>query len=191
MFDAGAGKCKCWSSGDSFHSRLQTCGLSSKPMDQQQTSVFSLKCLSTITFFFLIGTLNAQAPNPDLTIGSIKIATGECSLIRNNVVTTATPGQVLNLDDILVTGENGAIGVILRDDTILSLGPASRVVLDEFIFEPAEGKLSLIIKIIRGTAAYLSGKISQLSPGSAKVETPVATIGIRGTHFAVKVEESK
>jgi hypothetical protein len=37
--------------------------------------------------------------------------------------------------------------------------------------------------------AYLSGLIGKLSPESARFETPVASIGIRGTRFAVKTDE--
>ncbi len=54
---------------------------------------------------------------------------------------------------------------------------------------PAEGKLGLTARILRGTMAYVSGLIGRLAPESATFVTPVATIGVRGTHFAVKVAE--
>jgi len=64
------------------------------------------------------------------------------------------------------------------------------LVIDEFVFAPHQGEFSLVIKMLKGTAAYLSGLISKLSPESARFETPSASIGIRGTKFAVKVEEN-
>ena len=79
--------------------------------------------------------------------------------------------------------------MIFRDNTTLSIGPDSTLVIDKFVFQPAEGNLGIVTRLAKGTASYLSGEITKLSPGSAKFETPLATIGIRGTRFLVKVEE--
>jgi hypothetical protein len=78
--------------------------------------------------------------------------------------------------------------VIFSDETLLSLGPESALVIDRFVFAPREGKFSIVLRMIRGTAAYLSGLISKLAPDSAHFETPTASIGIRGTRFVVRVE---
>ncbi len=121
-------------------------------------------------------------------VGVIKTVTGDASLIRSQQVIPATPGTKFYLDDTLQTGPDGSLGLILRDDSVLSMGPNSRVVVDQFLFTPAEGKLGFLIKIVRGTISYLSGVIVRLSPSTAKFVTPVATIGIRGTHFVVKVQ---
>ena len=91
--------------------------------------------------------------------------------------------------DTLVTGRDGSIGVILRDDSSLSIGPGSRLVLRSFQFSPPEGKFDLVAQISRGTMAYLSGLIGKLAPEKVRIETPTATIGIRGTRFALKVGE--
>jgi hypothetical protein len=102
----------------------------------------------------------------------------------------AAPGLKIMAGDTLGTGRDGSLGVILRDDSSLSIGPESRLVLRSFLFSPSDGKFSLVARITRGTMAYLSGLIGKLAPGKARFETPTATIGIRGTRFAVKVEES-
>jgi hypothetical protein len=78
---------------------------------------------------------------------------------------------------------------VFSDETLLSLGPESLVVVDQYVFAPRQGKFSIVLKMLRGTAAYLSGLISKLTPEAAHFETPSASIGIRGTHFVVKVEE--
>jgi hypothetical protein len=90
--------------------------------------------------------------------------------------------------DVLTTGSNGAMGVVLRDDTILSLGPSSQTSIERFAFDPAEGKLGMVLRVSRGVIEYLSGRISKLSPGSVHIETPVATLGIRGTHLVARIE---
>ncbi|NNG46882.1 MAG: hypothetical protein HKM86_07195 [Deltaproteobacteria bacterium] len=121
------------------------------------------------------------------TIGKVRSSEGVATVTRGESVLPATPGTKLLEGDILGTGPDGMLGVILRDNSTLSLGPESRLAIDEFLFSPAEGRLGLLVRITRGTMAYLSGLIGKLAPGSARFETPTATIGIRGTRFAVKV----
>jgi hypothetical protein len=128
------------------------------------------------------------------TVGSIKTVEGDAFIIRNEARVSAAAGQKLFENDLLQTGQDGSMGVILKDDTVMSLGPESEIVIDEFVFSPEDGELSIVTKMLKGTVSYISGKISKLSPESARFETPVATIGIRGTHFLVKVideEESQ
>jgi hypothetical protein len=69
------------------------------------------------------------------------------------------------------------------------MGPDSRLVVRNFEFAPEKGEIGLLIRITKGSLAYLSGMIGKLSPESARFETPVASIGIRGTRFAVQVGE--
>src|SRR3990172_1616023 len=84
----------------------------------------------------------------------------------------------------------GSATVTLRDNSSISLGPGSSLVLREFLFSPSEGKLGLLVRLSKGTMAYLSGLIGKLAPEKARFETPGATIGIRGTHFAVMAGDS-
>ncbi|MCP4688025.1 MAG: FecR domain-containing protein, partial [Desulfobacterales bacterium] len=87
------------------------------------------------------------------------------------------------------TGSDGSIGVIFKDNTVLSLGPDSLLEIDEYVYAPNRGKYSMIIKMFKGTVSYLSGLISRLSPEATRFETPTASLGIRGTRFLVKVGE--
>lgn len=123
------------------------------------------------------------------TIGVVRNSSGAATVTRGGQVLPVTAGTKLLVEDILDTGRDGTMGVILRDNSSISIGPGSRLVLRKFLFSPAEGKFGLLVRISRGTMAYLSGLIGKLSPESARFETPVATIGIRGTRFAVKVDE--
>jgi len=91
-------------------------------------------------------------------------------------------------NDTLRTGGSGSIGIVFNDDTFLSLGPGSVLIIDEFVFAPKQGKFSIVVRMLKGTAAYLSGLISKLSPDSAHFKTPTASIGIRGTKFVARVE---
>jgi hypothetical protein len=120
--------------------------------------------------------------------GVVKRTQGEASIHRSGTVITPTPGMKVFPGDGIRTGRDGTLGIIFRDDSILSLGHDSAVDLDDFVFAPAEGRMGIVARIARGTIAYLSGLIGKLSPESVHFETPEASIGIRGTHFAVQVQ---
>jgi hypothetical protein len=80
------------------------------------------------------------------------------------------------------------MGVVLRDDTRLSLGPETEIRIDQFVFAPAKGHLALVLKMARGVMSFVSGTIAKLSPDAVRIETPVAVLGVRGTQFLAKVE---
>ena len=140
---------------------------------------------SLLSLFFPVLCNASDAP-----VGSVNRLKGTASIIRQNHVIPAQVGEKIYIMDALKTGRDGSLGVIFKDDTLLSIDPQSEIIISEFVFSPAEGKLSIVTKLLRGTAIYLTGIIAKLSPGSVRFETPVANIGIRGTKFAVKIEDS-
>ncbi|MGZ8427973.1 MAG: FecR family protein [Candidatus Deferrimicrobiaceae bacterium] len=122
-------------------------------------------------------------------IGIVRNSAGEAAITREGRNLTASEGTKLFAGDTLSTGSDGSLGVILRDDSTLSLGPGSSFVIQQLLFSPAEEKFGLLVRLTRGTMAYLSGLIGKLSPESVRFETPTASIGVRGTRFAVKTGE--
>ena len=107
--------------------------------------------------------------------------------MRENGLIPARAGQALFEADGLRTGVDGRIGVTLKDDTRVSLGPSSEVRLERFVYAPADGSLGLVLKIVRGVTAYVSGRIAKLAPDSVRLETPTAIVGVRGTSLAIRV----
>ncbi|MFZ5758092.1 MAG: FecR family protein [Thermodesulfobacteriota bacterium] len=122
--------------------------------------------------------------------GSIKNLQGAVLVERQGAAIPAEKGMRIYARDVIVTGADGSVGVILQDNTIFSLGPDSRLALEEYVFAPDEGRFALLAKMIKGTFVYLSGVIAKLSPESVRLETPVGTIAIRGTRFAAKIVEN-
>lgn len=123
-------------------------------------------------------------------IGFVRNLSGAASVSRGGETIPAAEGMKLLVGDTLVTGPDGSLGAIFRDDSTISLGPDSSFSIRSFEFSPKERKYGLIVRVTRGSLAYLSGLIGKLSPESARFETPTATIGIRGTRFAVQVGEA-
>jgi hypothetical protein len=129
-------------------------------------------------------TASAQGPVP---AGRVKVASGSAFIVRAGGVIPAQVGQQLYEADSLRTGADGRLGVTLKDDTRVSLGPDSEAQLNTFRYAPAEGQMGLVLKIARGIVAYVSGRIARLSPDSIRLETPGAIVGVRGTTLALRV----
>ena len=131
--------------------------------------------------------LVASAAEPGAA-GRIKVVSGPVFVVRANVVTPATAGQALFEADTLRTGANGRVGITLNDDTRVSLGPDSEARLDQFVYAPAEKRGGLVLEVVRGLIAYVSGRIAKLSPDAVKLETPNAIVGVRGTTLVLRVD---
>ena len=125
----------------------------------------------------------------DPMIGSVKTLQGRATIIRGAQSLAVTEGMHLFAKDLIRTESDGIVGFILRDGTRISLGPQTELGIDRFLYEPADKKLGLLLNLVRGIAIYVSGKIAQFSPESVEVRTPVGLIGLRGTEFAVKLEQ--
>lgn len=125
-----------------------------------------------------------QAQTP---VGRIKIASGAVFIVRGGAPVAAQAGQVIFEADSLRTGADGRVGIALKDDTRVSLGPGSEVRVDRFVYAPAEGRMGLVLNVVRGVMAYVSGRIAKLAPDSIRLETPAAVMGVRGTTLALRV----
>lgn len=121
-------------------------------------------------------------------IGIVKYVSGSASIYSSGKIIPAAAGILIHLNDILKTGEDGSIGVIFSDNTRVSLGPSSEVAMDSYTFEPRQGLFSFLLRLVKGTAAYVSGTIAKLAPESVKLQTPEAIVGVRGTRILLKVD---
>ena len=124
-------------------------------------------------------------------IGIIKTANDHAFILREHERIHCQIGDEVFQDDVLETDSTGSLGLTLKDNTRLSLGPSSRLSLKEFVFIPKEKEYSFIVEIIRGTLIYISGIMARLSPESILINTPTATVGVRGTRFAIRIDNGE
>lgn len=121
--------------------------------------------------------------------GSVKSVSGEAQVLRGGATPLALKhGDRIFEKDVLTTGKGAALGLVMRDNSTLSLGPGSRLVVERFLFEPEKGALAQALKLSRGSMAAVSGEIVKLNPAVARIDTPVYSVGIRGTHILLNVE---
>ena len=130
--------------------------------------------------------LAAQQPIP---AGRIKVASGVAFVRQRNVQVPAKVGLAVFETDTLTTGADGRLGVTMRDETRIALGPQSEIRLDRFQYAPAEGQLAFVMRIVSGLATYVSGRIAKISPEAVRLETPAAVVGVRGTRLAIRVAQ--
>jgi hypothetical protein len=121
-------------------------------------------------------------------IGTVKLAQGSVSVERAAAVLPVSEGLRLQVGDVIRSGPDGRVAALLHDGTRCSLGPATELRLDRFVYEPGQSRFGLVMKLLRGIGVFVSGKIAEFSPDSVKVETPTAVVGLRGTEFAIRLE---
>ena len=122
-------------------------------------------------------------------IGQIKNVSGAVFILRDKIQQPAKPGDLVQQADVLITGANGAVGLTFIDGSRLSAGANSRIELKQFRFNPTTQDGEFVTEVQRGTLAVVSGQIAKRSPGAMKVKTPTTILGVRGTTFAVKVDD--
>ena len=129
------------------------------------------------------------AQTEESAIGYVKTAAGQATVVGTGKSVTAAPGTPVFKNNVLKTGKDGSLGLTLKDNTVLSLGPDTEFVVDEYLYAPAKDELQLGAHIAKGTLNYMSGIIAKLRPESVVIRTPSGTIGVRGTHFVLSVVE--
>jgi hypothetical protein len=122
-------------------------------------------------------------------IGYVKTVKGDAMVISEGQQAKAAVGTPVMSGSKLKTGSSGSMGVTFKDNTVMSIGPNTELTVDEYLYAPSKGKLKLGATMAKGTLAYLSGAIAKIKPDAVTVKTPTGTIGVRGTHFVLKVED--
>lgn len=108
---------------------------------------------------------------------------------RNKETLTGPKGTKVEMNDAVRTTQ-GKVGITFADDTKVLVNENSRLVIDDFVYDPATTKGGkLAVNVAHGTVRYASGQIAKNNPQSVSVNTPVATIGVRGTDFTATVDE--
>ena len=121
-------------------------------------------------------------------VANIKKVIGEVSILRNNVHLQAKPGTQLFSSDTIISSSDASAGILFTDGTSLAVGPSSEINIENYLFQPDARRYDFSLYMNKGSALYSTGKLGKLSPESVKINTPRATVGVRGTRFIVKVE---
>jgi len=119
--------------------------------------------------------------------GIVKTVRGQVLIERGSSKLEAKVGDPVQEHDRLVVQSNSSVGLSMRDETLLGIGPNSTMVIDRYSYDPVTREGKVETSILKGTLRYVSGLIGKANPQAIKVMTDNATIGIRGTEFIVEV----
>jgi hypothetical protein len=97
----------------------------------------------------------------------------------------AKVGDLVYQGDVVATGADGTLGIVFGDGTSFDISSNAKMTLNEFIYDPKGKSNSSLISLQKGTFTFLAGKVAK--SGNMKVETPVGTMGIRGTAPHVEI----
>jgi len=121
-------------------------------------------------------------------IGNVDQVEGNGVIERNKEDTTIEEELSIEQYDTVKTG-NGKVGILFIDDTRVDVTQHSKLIIDEFVFDPNTNTGKLSLKAALGTVRYASGQIAKNSRQDVKITTPTATIGVRGTDFSMTIDE--
>lgn len=123
-------------------------------------------------------------------VGSITdVSNAPPSITRKASSINANKGTGIEMDDTVRTTA-GKAGITFADDTKVLVNENSKLVVDSFVYDPNNkkgGKLAM--NIAMGTVRYASGQVAKNNPQAVSINTPTATIGVRGTDFTATVDE--
>jgi hypothetical protein len=135
--------------------------------------------------------LTVFALDANAAIGTMSEVQGTAIEIKRNksAIVGKTNSEVESMDAVTV-GSKSQVGIIFKDSTKVKITENSRLVIDDFVFDPKKsdaGKLGM--KVALGTVRYASGQVAKNNPQNVNIKTPTASIAVRGTDFAMTVDE--
>ena len=142
------------------------------------------------TIGFILLTLTTLITNSFASIGEVTIHNGSAVIDRqdgNKDIEVEKELDVFSYDTVK-TGQ-GQVGIKFIDDTRVDVTAHSKLIIDEFVYDPDTNTGKLSLKATLGTVRYASGQIAKNSAQNVEIKTPTATIAVRGTDFAMTVNE--
>jgi hypothetical protein len=121
-------------------------------------------------------------------IGSVTESAGTAIIKRGKDTIQVAKGTLIETNDKIET-KNGRVKIVFKDNTNVTVTESSSLIIDDFVYDPKSGAGKLGLKAAAGTVRYVSGSIAK-DPKNVKINTPTASIAVRGTDFVMAVSET-
>jgi len=119
-------------------------------------------------------------------IGHVSKLQGSATAIRNGVSIILNNGDNVEKGDVVESGSSSSVGITFIDGTVFGLLSNARMVLNEMVYDPNGSNNSTLFNLVAGTITFVAGQTAK--HGDMKIDTPVATMGIRGTAVLVQID---
>jgi hypothetical protein len=133
--------------------------------------------LTLVAVIAALVALALPAPGRAADAGQIKVARGAAWIERAGTRHPAQVGAKVQESDVIATGADGSLGMTFLDDSLLSIGPNSTLVIERFSFDPTTQRGSFESTLRSGTLSAVSGRLTRQSPDAKKDRTPEAILG--------------
>ena len=146
--------------------------------------------LALVAGLMVMLTINNSVMAAQADIGKVTQQVGNTIIERStgDKLDSETGSSIVSYDTVR-TGQ-GKTAIEFVDETRVDVTQNSKLVIDEFVYDPNTSKGKLSLKASFGTIRYASGQIAKNSRQDIKITTPTATIGVRGTDFTITVDET-
>ena len=121
-------------------------------------------------------------------MGRVTEMTGPTEIVRNKKSVAGSVNSAVEMQDTITTARS-RVELTFDDQTTVKITEQSRLVIDDFVYDPSKGTGKLAVRVALGTARYASGQIAKTNPQAVNVRTPTATVAVRGTDFSMTVDE--
>ncbi len=109
-------------------------------------------------------------------------------MVRNGVAVELNVGDLVFQGDVVQTLSNSALAIAFSDGSAFTLNENARMALNEFVYDPNSTSNSALINLVQGTVSFVAAQVAKT--GNMRVDTPTATLGIRGTFVTVSVSST-
>ena len=121
-------------------------------------------------------------------VGKVTEMSGPTEIIRAQKSISSAVNTAVEMNDTIVTARSRA-ELTFEDATKVKITEQSKLIIDDFVYDPKQGTGKLAMKVALGTARYTSGQIAKNNSQQVSVKTPTASIAVRGTDFSMTVDE--
>ena len=141
----------------------------------------------TMLSMALLYTANSYAEKIEVGRNAAVKGTVEIQSADEEAARQALIKEPVFLNDSVNSRAGSSLQVLLKDNSTFTVGPQCDIVIDEFVYDPKKNSNSLSARVKKGMFRFTSGKVSRSNPDQINIETPTATMGIRGTMVEVLV----
>jgi hypothetical protein len=143
-----------------------------------------LSLATVLAILFLLSSPNKSYAG----IGKVTEQTGPTEIIRNKKSIPSSLNTGVEMNDAITTAKAKAT-LTFEDSTTVKITEQSKLIIDDFVYDPKKGSGKLALNMALGTARYASGQIAKNNPQQVAIKTPTASIAVRGTDFSMTVDE--
>ena len=121
-------------------------------------------------------------------IGKVSEQTGIAEIQRNKQSSPSSINSDIEMLDTIVTAK-AKMKITFEDETTVNITEQSKLIIDDFVYDNKKSAGKLALKVAMGTVRYASGQIAKNNPQNVGLQTPTATVAVRGTDFSMTVDE--